>query len=135
MCVHIYYAYNRHTSYTYCIMYNVLCCASSLSHVLTLCDSMDCSLPGSSVHGDSPDENTGVDCHALLQGIFPTQGLNLGLLHCRQILYHLSHEGIPIYNRICMYDAHIHILYIYYTHIIHTFHIYISYWFFLSGDI
>ena len=34
---------------------------------------MDCSPPGSSVHGDSPGENTGVGCHALLQGIFPTQ--------------------------------------------------------------
>ena len=33
------------------------------------------------------DKNTGVGCHALLQGIFLTQGLNLGLLHCRQILY------------------------------------------------
>ena len=40
---------------------------------------MDCSLPGSSVHGDSPGENTGVGCHALLQGIFPAQGLNLSL--------------------------------------------------------
>jgi len=38
------------------------------------CDPMDCSLPGSSVHGDSPGKNTGVGCHALLQGIFPTQG-------------------------------------------------------------
>ena len=37
----------------------------------TLCDPMDCSLPGSSVHGDSPGKNTGVGCHALLQGIFP----------------------------------------------------------------
>ena len=43
----------------------------------TLCDPMGCSLPGSSVHGDSPDKNTGVGCHALLQGIFPTQGSNL----------------------------------------------------------
>ena len=42
----------------------------------TLCDSMDCSLPGSSVHGDYPGKNTGVGCHALRQGIFPTQGLN-----------------------------------------------------------
>ena len=40
-----------------------------------------------------PGKNTGVGCHALLQGIFPTQGLNPGLLHCRQILYHLSHQG------------------------------------------
>ena len=34
-------------------------------------------------------------CHSLLQGIFPTQGSNPGLLHCRQILYHLSHQGSP----------------------------------------
>ena len=59
----------------------------------TLWDPMDCSLPGSSVHGDSPGKNTGVGCHALLQGIFPTQGSNSGLLHCRQILYWLSHQG------------------------------------------
>ena len=45
--------------------------------------------PGSS--GDNPGKNTGVGCHAVLQGIFPTQGLNPGLLRCRQILYHLSH--------------------------------------------
>ena len=49
----------------------------------TLCDPIDCSLPGSSVHGDSPGENTDVDC----QGIFPTQGSHQGLLHCRWILY------------------------------------------------
>ena len=44
---------------------------------------------------DSPRENTGVGCHAVLQGIFPTQGLNPGLLQCRWILYHLSHQGSP----------------------------------------
>ena len=70
----------------------VLCLVARLC--LTLCDPMDPrSLSGSSVHGDSPGKNTGVDCHALLQGIFPTQELNRGLLHCRQILYHLSHQG------------------------------------------
>ena len=42
-----------------------------------------------------PGRNTGVGCHSLFH-IFPTQGLNRGLLHCRQILYHLSHQGIPI---------------------------------------
>ena len=42
---------------------------------------------------DSPGKNTGVGCHCLLQGIFPTQGLNPGLLHCRQTLYPLSHQG------------------------------------------
>ena len=41
---------------------------------LTLCYPMDCSLPGSSVHGDSSGRNSGVGCHALLQRIFPTQG-------------------------------------------------------------
>ena len=60
----------------------------------TLCDSMDCSLPGSSVHGDSTGKNIGVGCHAL-QGIFPTQGSIPGLLHCGQILYQLSHQGSP----------------------------------------
>jgi len=52
---------------------------------------MDCSPLGPSVHGASPGKNTGVGCHALLQGIFPTQGSNPGLRHCRRILYHLSH--------------------------------------------
>ena len=45
---------------------------------------------------DSPGKNTGVGCHALLQGIFPTQGLNPGLPPCRRILYHLSHQGSPM---------------------------------------
>ena len=61
-----------------------------------LCNPKDCSLPGSSVIGDYPGENTRVGCHALLQGIFPTQGLNLGLLHCRQSLYCLSYQGNPL---------------------------------------
>ena len=60
-----------------------------------LCDPMDCSPPGSCVHGDSPSKNTGMGCQALLQGIFPIQGSNPGLPHCRRILYHLSHQGSP----------------------------------------
>jgi len=60
---------------------------------LTLCNPMDCSLPGCSVHGDYPGKNTGVGCHTLLQGIFTTQGLNPSLKHGRQILYRLSHQG------------------------------------------
>ena len=55
---------------------------------LTLCNPMDCSPPGSSIHGiNSPDKNTGVGCHSLLQGVFPTQGLNWGIPLCRQILW------------------------------------------------
>ena len=83
----------------------------------TLSDPMDCSLSGSSVHGifqarvlewvaiaflhglyspwNSPGQNTGVCSLSLLQGIFPTQGSNPGLPHCRQILYQLSHWGSP----------------------------------------
>ena len=44
---------------------------------------------------NSPGKNIRVGSHSLLQGIFLTQGLNLGLLHCRQILYSLSHQGSP----------------------------------------
>ena len=58
----------------------------------TFWDPMDCSLPGSSVHGIFPGKSTGVVCHFLLQGIFPTQGSNPGLQRCRQTLYHLSHQ-------------------------------------------
>ena len=60
-----------------------------------LCHPMDCSPPGSSVCGDSPDKNTGVGCQDFLQGIFPTQKSNQGLLHRRQILYQLSYQGSP----------------------------------------
>ena len=44
---------------------------------------------------ESPGKNSGVGCHFLLQGIFPTQGLNPGLPHCTQRRYHLSHQGSP----------------------------------------
>ena len=62
---------------------------------LTLCDPMDCSLPGSSVLKDSPGTKNWVGFHPLLQGIFPTQGLNPGLPHCRQMPHCLSHQGSP----------------------------------------
>ena len=55
----------------------------------TLCDPMDCS------PWTSPGQNTGVGSPCLLQGIFPTQGWNPGLPHCRRILYQLSRKGSP----------------------------------------
>ena len=59
---------------------------------LTLCHPVGCSLPGSSIHGISRQEYwSGLPFP--LQVIFPTQGLNSGLLHCRQMLYPLSHQG------------------------------------------
>ena len=45
---------------------------------------------------DSQGKNTGLGSHSLLEGIFQTQGLNPGLLHCRQIIYHLIYQGSPL---------------------------------------
>ena len=58
----------------------------------TVCDPMDSSPSGSSVLGDSAGKNTGVGCHSLLKGLFPTQGSNSGLPHCMRILYQLSYR-------------------------------------------
>ena len=60
---------------------------------LTLCDPMDCQR-GSSVHGHFSGKNTGVGCHALLRGIFLTQGLNTGLMYCRWVLYQLRYQAM-----------------------------------------
>ena len=61
-------------------------------HLLCECFSRVQLLPGSSVHGDSPSKNTAVGCHALLQGILPTQGLNTHISYTsgigRWVLYH-----------------------------------------------
>ena len=51
---------------------------------------------------NSPGQNTGVGSCSLLQGVFPMQGSNPGLLHCRWILYQLSHQGSPRIVRICL---------------------------------
>ena len=65
---------------------------------LALCHPVG-SPPGSSVHGFlQARKNTGVGCHALLQGIFLTQQLNPNLPNCRPILYHLSHQGSLLYS-------------------------------------
>ena len=64
-----------------------------------LCDPTDCSPPGSSVHRDSPGKNTGVGLPGPAPGLFPTQRSNPGLPHCRQILYHLSHQGSRWHER------------------------------------
>ena len=66
--------------------------AQLLQSCPTLCDPMDCSPPGPSVHGDSLGKNTGVGYHALLQGIFPTWGLNLSLL----CLLHWQAGSLPL---------------------------------------
>ena len=75
--------------------YICCCCYLVAKSYLTLCHPMNCSQPGSSVHGISQARILEWVCPSLLQGIFPTQGSNPGLLHCRQILYHLSCQGSP----------------------------------------
>ena len=88
--------------------------AKFLQLCLTLCNPMDYSLPGSSVHGDAPGKNTGVGCHALFQGIFPTQGLNpciLCLLQWRRILYHwATREDLNTYMGLTNYIIFIYSL-------------------------
>ena len=67
--------------------------AKLLQSWLTLCDLMDFQEPARLLcPWDSPGKNTGVGCHALLQGVLPTQGSNPGLPRCGQILYCLSHQ-------------------------------------------
>ena len=111
LCVYIYIYPHTHTNthththtHTYiCIFFRemstcMLCVCVCLiaQSCLTLCNPMDCSLPGFSVHGDSPGKNTevgGLPCPPPMD--FLNQGLNQGLPHCRWILYHLRHQGSP----------------------------------------
>ena len=65
----------------------------------TLCNSMECSLLSSSLHGISPGKNTGVCCHFLLQGIFLTQLSNPGLLYSRWTLCRLSNQVSPYHQQ------------------------------------
>ena len=87
---------------TVCLAWSPLPCPSIFRAAMSVCHSVvsDSLWP----HGllasllcprNSPGQNTGVVCHFLLQGIFATQGSNPGLSHCRQMLYHLSHQGSP----------------------------------------
>ena len=77
-----------------CELCAVLCLVAQ--SCLTLCDPMDSSQPGSSVHGDSPGKNTRMGCHALLQGIILIQGSNPGYPTLQVDSLPLSHQGSPI---------------------------------------
>ena len=81
------------TCWEYLLLCRVFCLVTQ--SCLTFWDPMDCSLPDSSVHRDSLGKNTGVGCHALLQRLFPTHGLNPGLPDCEWILYCLESSGKP----------------------------------------
>ena len=75
------------------LAYSKVVCAQLFSHVWCFATpwTTACQAPLSL---EFSSKNTGVGCHPLLQGIFPTQGLNPGLLYCRQIFYHLSHQEV-----------------------------------------
>ena len=68
------------------------CCCYVASTVSDFGNPVDCSPPGSSVHGILQNENIGVGCHALLQGIFLIEGLNLHLL----CLLHWQTDSLPL---------------------------------------
>ena len=74
---------------------------------LTFCNPMDCSLPGSSVHGILQARILGWVSHSLLQGIFPTQGWKLGLSHCRQTLTSEPQVRLSSLLRKHMYSIHL----------------------------
>ena len=102
------------TSMSYCVMWEHINIYSACVHAKvlqcypTLCGPMDYSPLGSSVQRDSPGKNPGVGCHALLQGIFLTQGLNLWLLcllHWQEGFLPLVSPGRPIY--IYIYSSYI----------------------------
>ena len=85
--------------FPYCPLWKVVTMYESESLSITL-DSLQ---PHGLCPWNSPGQNTGVGSLSLLQGIFPTQRLNPGLLHCRQILYQLSHQESPCF----MYNPHL----------------------------
>ena len=85
--------------------WHVSLCVSVTQSCPTLCNPMDCSPPGSSVQ-NSPGRNTGEGRLSLFQQIFLIQRSNPGLLHCRQILYHLSHQG-SLQSRTVLWIFHV----------------------------
>ena len=76
---------------------NIICLCVCVRFIvqlyMTVCNSMDCSQPGSFCPWGSPGRNTVVVSHALLQGILPNQGSKSALPHYRQLLCRLSHQG------------------------------------------
>ena len=66
----------------------------------TLCNPVECSLPRFLRPWNFPSKSAGVGCHFLLQGMFPTQRSNQCLPHCRQMLYHLNHQGSSIVDNL-----------------------------------
>ena len=69
---------------------------------MILFDSMDCNLPDCSIHGIFQERILECVVISFLQGIFPIQGSNPGVPHCRQTLYHLSYQGSPVGKKLAL---------------------------------
>ena len=89
------------SSTLYDLYLNIACVCAQLCP--TLCDTMDCSLPGSSVNRNFPGKNTGVGCHFLLQGISLTQGSDLCLLSWQADPLPQCHLGSPFKHYLSKY--------------------------------
>ena len=96
------------SAHSFLSLYSV---CQSLSRVQLFPTLVDCSPPGCSFHGDSAGKHTGVGCHALLQGIFPTQALNPGLLHWQADSSPLAAPAEPIsiylHTHICYFIGYV----------------------------
>ena len=99
LMVYMYIYINTHTH-----IYIWDCCCSVTKSCLTLCDPMNCSQTGSSVHGVFPGKITGMSWHFLLQGILPIWGSNPCLLHWQEDSLSLSHLGSP-YKRLQIFKT------------------------------
>ena len=93
--MYIYLKDSSYTMYVHVCMYTCAVLYLGSQPCPTLCNPMDCRLPGSSIHVIFPDTDIGLGCPVLLQGIFPTHGLKLCLLYWQGGSLPLSHQGSP----------------------------------------
>ena len=104
-CLNTYmFIYTWYLWYTHIHTHTWGCCCSVTKSCLTLCDPMDCSQTGSSVHGVFPSKITGMGCHFLLWGILLIWGSNPCLLHWQEDSLPLSHLGSP-YKRLHIFKT------------------------------
>ena len=123
-CIYTYYMYTHiyvytHTSYMYmhthiCVYTHKRVCMLSRFSGVQVFRTLWTVARQAPLFMDYPGKNTGVGCHALLQGIFPTQGWNPDLLHCRQI-HHLNHWEVHVCIHTYIY-TYIYIYICIYTH-------------------
>ena len=100
-CINLAYVELAHSAFQVCFIFLLFCLFILIFKSLIVKVAQSClTLQPHELYSpwNSPGQNTGVCRLSLLQGIFPTQGLNPGVPHCRQILYQMSHQGNPNSN-------------------------------------